>query len=86
MFIVPRPLAADRLGCHIHCLTYEIHKTSLDMQYGIAVKTLTNRLVGTGFASTIEPRKGRVRCNSVVRAFAHGAMGRRIDPSWGWIH
>ena len=23
------------------------------------------------------------RCSSVVRAFAHGAMGRRIDPSWG---
>ena len=23
------------------------------------------------------------RCCSVVRAFAHGAMGRRIDPSWG---
>ena len=23
------------------------------------------------------------RCNSVVRAFAHGAMGRRIAPSWG---
>ena len=22
------------------------------------------------------------RCLSVVRAFAHGAMGRRIDPSW----
>ena len=22
------------------------------------------------------------RCSSVVRAFAHGAMGRRIDPSW----
>ena len=22
----------------------------------------------------------------VVRAFAHGAMGRRIDPSWGWTH
>ena len=20
---------------------------------------------------------------AVVRAFAHGAMGRRIDPSWG---
>ena len=27
-------------------------------------------------------RKG-ARCSSVVRAFAHGAMGRRIDPSWG---
>ena len=23
------------------------------------------------------------RCSSVVRAFAHGAMGHRIDPSWG---
>ena len=22
------------------------------------------------------------RCCSVVRAFAHGAMGHRIDPSW----
>ena len=21
--------------------------------------------------------------SSVVRAFAHGAIGRRIDPSWG---
>ena len=26
------------------------------------------------------------RCSSVVRAFAHGAMGRRIDPSWGISH
>ena len=26
---------------------------------------------------------GGVRCSSVVRAFAHGVMGRRIDPSWG---
>ena len=23
------------------------------------------------------------RCSSVVRAFAHDAMGRWIDPSWG---
>ena len=23
-----------------------------------------------------------VRCSSVVRAFAHGAMGHQIDPSW----
>ena len=23
------------------------------------------------------------RCSSVVRAFAHSAMGRQIDPSWG---
>ena len=26
--------------------------------------------------------KPGARCSSVVRAFAHGAMGRRIDPSW----
>ena len=25
------------------------------------------------------------RCSSVVRTFAHGAMDRRIDPSW-WTH
>ena len=25
------------------------------------------------------------RCSSVVRAFAHGAMGRRIDPSWAFF-
>ena len=25
---------------------------------------------------------GGVRCSSVVRVFAHGAMGRQIDPSW----
>ena len=23
------------------------------------------------------------RCSSLVRAFAHGTMGSRIDPSWG---
>ena len=27
--------------------------------------------------------KWGARCSPVVRAFAHGAMGRRIDPSWG---
>ena len=26
---------------------------------------------------------GGARCSSVVGAFAHGAMGRQIDPSWG---
>ena len=23
------------------------------------------------------------RCSFVVRAFAHGTMGRQIDPTWG---
>ena len=26
---------------------------------------------------------GGARCSSVVRAFAHDATDRRIDPSWG---
>ena len=28
-------------------------------------------------------KKRGARCSSVVRAFAHGVMGCRIDPSWG---
>ena len=27
----------------------------------------------------------RARCSSMVRSFAHGVMGHRIDPSW-WTH
>ena len=30
-------------------------------------------------------RQAGARRSSVVRAFAHGAMGRRIDPSWGGL-
>ena len=30
-------------------------------------------------------RRLGARCSSVVTAFAHGAMDRRIDPSW-WTH
>ena len=29
--------------------------------------------------------KSGAKCSSVGRAFAHGAMGRWIDPSW-WTH
>ena len=31
----------------------------------------------------LNPLLSGARCSSVVRTFAHGAMGRRIDPSWG---
>ena len=30
----------------------------------------------------VDPLIYGARCSSVVRAFAHGAVGRRIDPSW----
>ena len=32
---------------------------------------------------TSNPSGPGARCSSVLRAFTHGAMGRRIDPSWG---
>ena len=32
---------------------------------------------------TLVKNRSEMRCRSVVRAFGHGAMGRRIDPSWG---
>ena len=46
-------------------------------------------VVGSEFASQFSSAQfssipdTEARCSSVVRAFAHGAMGRRIDPSWG---
>ena len=47
------------------------------------VQAIAVRLVDTGFTSWYWPQGAR--CSSVVRAFAHGAMGHRIDPSW-WTH
>ena len=35
------------------------------------------------FDSILLPVIKGARCSSVVRAFTHGAMGRRIDPSCG---
>ena len=34
-------------------------------------------------AITYNQARAFYRASSVVRAFAHGAMNRRIDPSWG---
>ena len=47
--------------------------------------TSTNKSLGRFKRGRLHPSMDnwRARCSSVVRAFAHGAMGRRIDPSWG---
>ena len=45
------------------------------MDYPVHVR---NRISG----NTPEINTG-TRCNSLVREFAHGALGRRIDLSWG---
>ena len=29
------------------------------------------------------PQLRGARCSSVIRAFTHGAMGHRVNPSWG---
>ena len=60
----------------IYSTIVEIHTSSLYLM----------TIVIFGFLSVLHdlPHKiGGARCSSVVRAFAHGAMGRRIDPSWG---
>ena len=44
--------------------------------------TSRGALAGTRNSSMGPLHEGRARCSSVVRAFAHGAMGRPIDPSW----
>ena len=38
--------------------------------------------MGVGGDTSLEFTGGR--CSSVLRAFAHGAMSRRIDPSRQW--
>ena len=41
------------------------------------------KLANSGFKVSTDSKQARARCSSVVRAFVHGAIGRRIDPSWG---
>ena len=43
------------------------------------------RSKGEGVGGWRHLYRGGARCSSVVRAFAHGAMGSRIYPSW-WTH
>ena len=46
------------------------------------LKRLSDSSVLIGDSSLWYLRVDGARCSSVVRAFAHGAMGCRIDPSW----
>ena len=47
---------------------------------GVSRRQLRNWWYGEQSAVILN---GGARCSSVVRAFAHGVMGRRIDPSCG---
>ena len=46
-------------------------------------KPMPEIYIGYIDANSINLTSFGARCSSVIRAFAHGAMGRRIDPSWG---
>ena len=60
---------------------------SLKMMSLYLLTTLTGNEVSLPlfFICKLDPTLSGARCNFLVRAFAHGAMGRRIDPSW-WTH
>ena len=61
--------SASNVVCQIAQKYYSINAKSFLLR-----KYIINKLIN---------KKMGARCSSVVRAFAHGAMGRRIDPSWG---
>ena len=53
--------------------------------YGIRVKRELVFMCVFCYILCMTPLFGGARCSSMVRVFTHGAMGRRIDPSW-WTH
>ena len=52
--------------------------TANEVNFMLKARDMEDRLVDLN-----KIKKKGARCSSVVRAFAHGAMGRWIDPSWG---
>ena len=51
-------------------------------KYASRVVIAHKHSVAGGFHALPPVSVSGARCSSVVRAFAHGAMCRRIDPSW----
>ena len=49
----------------------------------LELSTNSDRDEKCGLESDASSSSCGARCSSVVRAFTHGAMGRRVDPSWG---
>ena len=71
--------SSSRKCCQRTCPT-----TSLIITTMIRIRIMTmNIIIIIIIIINIIRRVAGARCSSVVRAFAHGATGRRIDPSWG---
>ena len=49
----------------------------------LLIEMNSSRSGGSGFPLSLSGLLSFVRDHITVRAFAHGAMGRRIDHSWG---
>ena len=62
---------------------------SVRAQYRLCVNnmlhTTMKQVLKVGPSLTLSLIIPGTRCSSVVRAFAHGAMGRWIDRSWGGL-
>ena len=78
------------LDFHHHGNTHELTSDPRDLAlHRLAYIGISNylvkllRLVPTSMVSPVMLVWGGARCSSVVTALAHGAMGRRINPSWG---
>ena len=54
----------------------------MQLRIPFLIATSENIKINIYIKPTTSPVSG-ARCSSVVRAFAHGVIGRRIDPSWG---
>ena len=51
-----------------------------DIVSDVDVTVMLNKMPNSSSNTSYLPE---ARCSSVVREFAHGAMGHQIDPSWG---
>ena len=59
---------------------YREHTNSLTLHLTLTLTLVYQTLI---IYVTLTLTLSGARCSSVVRVFAYGAMGRRIDPSWG---
>ena len=63
--------------------TYIVWSTSHAIQHREPVPAVNHTVSWIILGGLLTRSLRGARCSSVVRAFAHGVMGRRIDPSWG---
>ena len=74
-------------GVEMYALRHQhrfIPKNQLIVCHQVIFRAYSHLLIEIEVIGDLRRNRG-VRCSSVVRAFAHGAMSRQSDPSW-WTH